>query len=174
MRTTCALLLLSLASLGAAQSAPKKPFMFEIGAYFPAYRGADYGKDIGVAGALGYAFLEKDDFSGNVQLRSAFHAAFSGGGEENDNNQNLATDFDLTITSAFLNLRHQHHGTGLFTGVGIGVGRAELDGGNDHTNLLFAAEIGYSLSPQVYLLGRYQTANADAFRGTTVGLGFRF
>ncbi len=148
--------------------------MFELGAYFPAYRGADYGKDVGVAGAFGYSFIEKGDFSGNVQIRSELHAVLSGGGDQVNDNQNLATDFDLTITSAYLNVRHRHHGTGLFTGLGIGVGRASLDGGNDHTNLLVAAEIGYSISPQVYVVGRYQTASADVFRGTIVGIGFRF
>jgi len=161
---------LSLAAVAAAQK-PAKPLSLELGAYFPAYRSADFGKDVGVFGALGYAFLERGLLSAHAQLRGAVHVGIAAGG--GDSGTSLSNT-DVTITSAFLNLRQRSTASGFFSGVGLGVGQSHLGEGSDKTRLLVAGELGYSLRPDLYLVGRYETSSEDVFRALTVGIGLRF
>lgn len=171
MRFYVAPLLLALAPLAAAQK-PAKPFSLEAAAYFPAYRSADFGKDVGVSGAVGYAFYGRGLLTAHAQLRGAFHmASFGGGGASSGPSPR---DSDLTITSAFVNLRQSTLRNGFFSGLGLGIGRGAIQDGEDKTSFIVAGELGYSLRPDLYLVGRYETSSEDIFRAVTLGLGFRF
>ena len=169
-----ALLPLALLATGAsAQNARvEKPFRIEVGAFFPNYRGASFGDDLGVAASLGYAFARKGNVEILGSLRSAYHLATLGGGGASGAGDG-AEDNSLTLTSAFVDARYAPVGCRFFGGVGLGVGRAILDDSPDHTGLLLAAEGGYSLSRSVYVAVRYQHGGPDAFRGATASLGFR-
>jgi len=94
----------------------------------------------------------------------------AGGGDSGTSLSNT----DVTITSAFLNLRQRSTASGFFSGVGLGVGQSHLGEGSDKTRLLVAGELGYSLRPDLYLVGRYETSSEDVFRALTVGIGLRF
>ena len=170
MLTPCVSLLLLAATLASAQS-PRvgRPIYLELGAFFPNYRGADFGHDLGVAAGLGYSFAERGDFRLSGEIRGAYHLATLGSGGSSG-----TQDANLTIRSALLGLRHRHHGTPLFTGLAIGVGQAVLDGGDDRTEAVFGVEVGYDVVRNVYLGARYQLSRADALRGATLGLGVRF
>lgn len=170
MRSRCASLALTLAALAPAASIDK-PVYVEAGAFFPNYRGASFDHDLGGFAGAGYSFYERGDFRLSGEVRGAFHdvtaggADFAGDGPEDDG---------LSFGEASIGLRHRHHGTPLFTGLLVGVGRVGIDGGETRTEAAFAAEVGFDLGKRVYVSARYQTSSADALRGATLGLGFRF
>jgi len=167
VRITGALILLASASFAAAQS---RPISAELGAYFPSYRNADFGKDVGVAAALGYSFFQNRLYSANAQLRTAAHVGAPAGGRASGFS---VRDTDLFLSELVVTLRHRHPGTQLFTGLGIGVGHSMVDPGKDRTEFLVSGEVGYNIRPDLYVVARYQTARDDAFRAVTVSFGFR-
>ena len=167
------LLPLVLLAAGASAQSPRidRPFRLELGAYFPDYRGASFGNDLGVAASLGYAFARRGGVETIVSLRGAVHVANLGGGSLSYRGP---ADGNLTLSSAFVDARYAPAGSRLFGGMGLGLGRANLEGLREVTGLLLAVEGGVDLSRSVYVAVRYGLAGPDVFRGATASVGFRF
>ena len=168
-----ALLLLAALSVGASAQTPRveRPIRLELGAYFPDYRGASFGNDLGVAASVGYAFARRGDVEILGSLRGAVHVVTAGRGS---GSYGGPEDNDLTLSSAFVDARYAPVGSRLFGGLGLGVGRATVEGLGSTTGVLLAVEGGVDLSRSVYVAVRYGLAGPDVFRGATASVGFRF
>ena len=172
MRVPALFLFAALATGASAQTARvERPFRLELGAYFPDYRGASFGNDLGVSAALGYAFARRGDVELIGSVRGAVHIVTAGRGS---GSYGGPEDNDLSLSSAFVDARYAPVGSHLFGGFGLGVGRARIDGFRSTTGVLLAVEGGVDLSRSVYVAVRYGLAGPDVFRGATASVGLRF
>ena len=172
MRISALLLFAALATVASAQTPRvERPFRLELGAYFPDYRGASFGNDLGVAASLGYAFARQGDVELIGSLRGATHIVTAGRGSGSFDGPE---DNDLSVSSAFVDARYAPVGSRLFGGFGLGLGRARIDGFGSTAGVLLAVEGGIDLSRSVYVAVRYGLAGPDVFRGATASVGFRF
>lgn len=160
----------ALVSLAGAQTVAK-PFRIELGAYFPAYRGSDFGKDLGGQVGVGYAFWGRNGLELSGMVRTGFHAVLFGTGEFSG-----ASDGSLTFNAYTLEARHHEARSRFFEGLGLGYGHAEVDspGTGGGSGVVVGAEVGVDLTSAVFLSARYQFSDRDVLRGAMVSLGFRF
>ena len=170
MKLATLLALSSVLAAGAsAQTTTKieKPFRAEIGLYIPTFSEGD--PDLGVNVGVGYSFYRIKDIQLAAVARGAFFSASPAG-----------FDFDFALSTLGVDARYQPLGQKYFAGVGLNAYRADVHssdfGSDDTTKLGYSLEAGYDFTEKLYGVVRYQAAVDDlpAFRGVTVGVGYRF
>jgi hypothetical protein len=162
--TTLLVVFAALAAGASAQSTNiEKPIRAEVGLYIPTFEGS--GNNLGVTLGGGYAFYRKNGF----ELAGVARASFLS-----------VDDSDISLTTFGIDGRYQPVGQKFFAGLGLGsvTGHEHVGGFGDGstTKLGYSAELGYDFSSKVYGIVRYSGAAAEsnAFRGVTVGVGYRF
>ena len=171
--------LLVVSALAGAASAQgffksKDPFRAEIGLYVPTFPdrvdGLHVGKSLGVNVGLGYSFLRGKTLDLALVARGDFYHLNVGG-----------LGVDASLGTYGVDARYQPLGKRFFVGVGLTAAqiRADSHGFNlaDTTKLGYSVEAGYDLTKKLYGVVRFQdTTDGDirAYRGVTVGVGYRF
>lgn len=153
----------ALAAGASAQTNVEKPVRAEVGLYIPNFKGSD--NNVGVSVGAGYAFFKQNGFELAGVARASFFSVDSS---------------DISLTTFGIDGRYQPVGQKFFVGLGLGsvTGHEHVSGigSGDTTKLGYSAELGYDFTKKVYGVVRYQGAAAEsnAFRGFTVGVGYRF
>lgn len=135
----------------------------EVGLYIPTFEGS--GNNLGVSVGGGYAFYKQNGFELAGVARASFFSVDSS---------------DISLTTFGIDGRYQPVGQKFFFGAGLGsvTGHEHVSGfgSGDTTKLGYSAELGYDFTKSVYGVVRYQGAAAEsnAFKGVTVGVGYRF
>ncbi len=169
MQKALALLALSLTLVGvaSAQSKIEHPFAAEVGLYVPTF--SDGNTDLGVNVGLGYSFYRKNSLDVAAVARgSFFHGSIDGIG------------YDATLGTYGVDVRYRPEGQKYFVGAGLAAPQVSLDFDGpfsaNTTKLGYSVEAGYDFTKKVYGVVRYQATTDDiaAYRGVTVGVGYRF
>lgn len=172
MRFSCASLFLATAAVASAQNTSVvRPVYLELGAFFPSYRGANFGQDIGIAAGLGYTFRSVQNIDLSAEVRGGFQFIAQAGGGSGFADE---SEGSLTVSSLSVSARYRPTNARLFGGVGLGYGQGGREDGQNRSGLVLAVEGGVDLGARTYVSLRYQHAEASVLRGTTVSLGYRF
>ncbi|MGV3617876.1 MAG: outer membrane beta-barrel protein [Fimbriimonas sp.] len=160
-----------LAGAAAAQSTTQidRPWKVELGVYFPntGYSGAD--DNVGGTLAIGYSFLRfRDTYDLEIELR----------GKAFDLDTNFGTA-DARANEILLNGYYRSAANPFFFGLGVGFGTNEIEIGNvtfndDKAYFVYNLAAGYRFQPNVYGVVRLHGGSEEAFRGFSVGAGYRF
>lgn len=145
--------------------ADSHPWRFEVGGYAPAE-----GKTrVGTTLALGVDLVRNSPLQFGIEARTTFcHVP--------------KADEDVTILQLSAQATYRAPGTRFFYGVGLGSGSAVNLAGSgagsglsdDETAMVYSLHAGLELSPQAYLVARYQGSGSSLLRGYSLGLGWRF
>ncbi|RYG25060.1 hypothetical protein EON82_08510 [bacterium] len=171
MRFSCASFVLVLPTVASAQTV-ERPLYLELGAFFPNYRGADFGSDMGIAAGLGYTFRAEKGLELSGEVRGGFQFIAQGGSGSGGSGD--IPEGSLTVSSLGLNARYLPAKSKLFGGLGLGYSQGGREDGPNRSGLVVSVEGGLDLTSRTYLSLRYQHAEASVLRGTTLSLGYRF
>ena len=159
------LVVVALAGVASAQTR-LNPFRAELGLYVPTF--SQGSNNLGVGVGVGYSFFNRKGLDVAAVARGDFfHTSQDGFGG------------DVSLGTYGVDVRYRFKNQPFFVGGGLAAAQAhiEIDGGTgDTTKLGYSAEAGYYFSRLLYGVVRYQATTDDiaAYRGITVGVGYRF
>jgi len=166
---------LSIAALGvvagaSAQSTPvERPWKVEVGVYQPTLTTSGLDEKTGLTFALGYTFTRLNNgIEIEGELRGTTYRISSIGGRDTVNLGQLA-----------VNGIYRQATSPLFFGAGLGLAQGEIKiGGVTFTDnksyFVYQLIAGYTINERVYATVRYHGSGEEAFKGFSLGVGYRF
>ena len=166
-------ILLVVSALSGVASAQRlvDPFRVEVGLYIPTF--SEGSSNLGVAVGAGYSFYNHNGIDVAAVARGDFYHT------NQDDGFGGSLGGDVSLGTYGVDVRYRFKGQPFFIGGGLAAAQAHIDvdgGSGDTTKLGYSAEAGYYFSRELYGVVRFQATTDDiaAYRGITVGVGYRF